>query len=117
MKGMGGKGQCYRCGKNGHWSKECPRNSQERVHSMFRAKRFTPYGYFGINPTARSRLPDRDRYERLQYYRDYVHPFEQMAPLPDPYDRRTPEYYRRMGAPEPYDPFYERRVRERYSSI
>ncbi|XP_053213025.1 histone-lysine N-methyltransferase KMT5B-B-like [Panonychus citri] len=26
--GMGGKGQCYRCGKSCHWSKECPRNSK-----------------------------------------------------------------------------------------
>lgn len=24
--GMGGRGQCYRCGRQGHWSKECPRN-------------------------------------------------------------------------------------------
>lgn len=114
---MGGKGQCYRCGKSGHWSKECPSNQERAFVRSLLAKRYTPYGFgfSGLNPMPRSRPPDR--YERLQYYRDYIHPYERL-PLPSPYDRRTPpEYFRRLVAPEPYDPLYERRIRERYSSL
>lgn len=123
---MGGKGQCYRCGKSGHWSKECPRNANgERMGrgpppmmpppppAYAPHDRFSRYGPIRYNPIDRGD------------YRPYSRPY------PDPYDRRPPPppppppphrddyhdyYYRRLPPPPPmYDeppPYgYERRLR------
>ncbi|RWS15815.1 RNA-binding protein 4B-like isoform X2 [Dinothrombium tinctorium] len=96
--GMGGKGQCYRCGKSGHWSKECPRNSYDRFGYDSRAPppMPPPVGY-----------PDRYgsrygpvRYPVERYDRGYGRPY------PDPYDRRP--------IPPPRDDYYYRRPYDDY---
>ena len=122
---MGGKTQCYRCGRCGHWSKECPRNSCERVHSSYRFNRYSPYGSPRVSPAHNSRTFDSrvDHYKRLEYFRDYI--YDRRLPFPDPYERYglPPEFYRRSEMtyrrpplPAPMiDEYYERRIRDRYS--
>uniref|UniRef100_A0A0B6Y7N7 RNA-binding protein lark n=1 Tax=Arion vulgaris TaxID=1028688 RepID=A0A0B6Y7N7_9EUPU len=115
--GMGGKGECYRCGGEGHWSKECPRGPS-RDRGRDRGDRYSPY--------------DRDPFYPDPY--DYFARARLLPPLPfdryrfDPYDRRIPplplqrdslfrdfgrvsqDYYRRSSAAQdPYYDFYERR--------
>ncbi|XP_012941017.1 RNA-binding protein lark isoform X2 [Aplysia californica] len=126
--GMGGKGECYRCGGEGHWSKECPRgpsrdSSRGRGMGMrggggrFRvydrpppreAYYPDPYDYY-----ARSRMyPPSSSYDRYRY-----DPYERrLPPVPpprdpyrDPYARPSPEYYRRSPPRDPYYDYYERR--------
>ncbi|XP_077537335.1 uncharacterized protein LOC144149572 isoform X2 [Haemaphysalis longicornis] len=95
--GMGGRGQCYRCGRQGHWSKECPRNPNARFGA---AVPMLPPG--GAGPLAR--YPDRlggygsggpDRFLDRAYGADRGFGAagpgygDRMRPYPDPYERRA----------------------------
>ncbi|KAH6925542.1 hypothetical protein HPB50_006890 [Hyalomma asiaticum] len=98
--GMGGRGQCYRCGRQGHWSKECPRNPNARFGSGM------PMMPPGGGPLAR--YPGVGGPERLGYGSGGPDRFmdrggaysdrgfgaapgygDRMRPYPDPYERRA----------------------------
>ncbi|BFZ11914.1 hypothetical protein BsWGS_14952 [Bradybaena similaris] len=111
--GMGGKGECFRCGREGHWSKECPRGP-----SRGRGDRFGPYDREPYYPDpydyyARARMLPPIPYDRYSRY----DPYERRLPaLPPPdslyhdFGRASPDYYRRPSPPrDPYYDYYERR--------
>lgn len=111
--GMGGKGQCYRCGKSGHWSKECPRNYDRGRGSLGKTynycDRFNRFGPIRSHST--------DRYDRVPYVRPYVEPYDR-RPYADPYQSRPlppHDYYRRPLTP-PFDEYLcDRRIHDRYN--
>ncbi|GFR88282.1 RNA-binding protein 4 [Elysia marginata] len=124
--GMGGKGECYRCGGEGHWSKECPRGPSRARSGGSRGgrggDRFNPYDrdpYYPPPPDpydyyARARALPLHPYDR--YRMEYERRLAALAPLPrdslygDYSDRPSPDYYRRPSPPrDPYYDFYERR--------
>uniref|UniRef100_A0A131Z439 RNA-binding protein 4 n=1 Tax=Rhipicephalus appendiculatus TaxID=34631 RepID=A0A131Z439_RHIAP len=97
--GMGGRGQCYRCGRQGHWSKECPRNPNARFGSG--VPMMPPGGglarYPGVGGPERlgygSGGPDRFM-DRGGAYGDRGFGAapgygDRMRPYPDPYERRA----------------------------
>ncbi|XP_015905985.1 RNA-binding protein lark isoform X3 [Parasteatoda tepidariorum] len=103
--GMGGKGQCYRCGRQGHWSKECPRNPATRMNNG------PPIGY----PTGGY---GGDRFSRFGMDRPYGADrsfgeqrgfVDRMRPYPDPYERRPP-----MPSPQQENYMYYRRPYDSY---
>jgi len=101
--GMGGKGQCYRCGHQGHWSKECPKNPATRntgppigYPTPGYGERFPRFGMDRPFGADRSFGGDRGFSDR-------------MRPYPDPYDRRPP-----MSAPQQDNYMYYRRPYESY---
>lgn len=124
--GMGGKGECYRCGGDGHWSKECPRGPSSR--GGFRGGRGSrggrgdgrPFGPYG-RPPPRDFYEDFDYFQRSRMMAAYdrfrsFDPYERrpLPPMPppgrDPYARPGPDYYNRRSPPrDPYYDYYERR--------
>lgn len=127
--GMGGKGECYRCGGDGHWSKECPkgptrgrgrggrdgRDNRDRGEGFRRGGGFSapyfsdPYDYYPRRP------PPPHPYERLRY-----DPYERRVPPSlSPrdyygYSRDAPDYYRRSP---PRDPYYDYYLKRRYEAL
>jgi len=119
--GMGGKGQCYRCGKSGHWSKECPRNSQERgqLYDNRGPPMSGPPSYANYDSHAYQRRPPPpppgrsyyNEYPDYMYTRRYDEPPSRRGPPPPPprgYGRE--DYYER----DYYDRAYERRAPRGY---
>ncbi|XP_059148236.1 RNA-binding protein 4B-like isoform X2 [Physella acuta] len=119
--GMGGKGECYRCGGEGHWSKECPRgpSRSNRGRGGHVGDGFSPYDREPYYPDpyeyyARARMLPPHPYERYRF-----DPYERRLPPPPPvareplyrdFGRHSPDYYRRSSPPrDPYYDYYERR--------
>ncbi|KAH9509049.1 hypothetical protein Btru_048887 [Bulinus truncatus] len=117
--GMGAKGECYRCGGEGHWSKECPRGPS-RGRGRNDRDRFSPYDREPFYPDpydyyARARMMPPHPYDRYRF-----DPYERRLPPPPPpmgreplyrdFGRHSPDYYRRSSPPrDPYYEYYDRR--------
>jgi len=127
--GMGGKGECYRCGGEGHWSKECPKGPSRgfvdrggRGRGGRGGNRFQVYDrppsrgdYYAeppYDPYQRSRMMAAAAYDRYRYQDAYDRPFPPMPPrgYDDPYARSSAaDYYRRSPPRDPYYDYYEQR--------
>ncbi|XP_025103904.1 RNA-binding protein 4.1-like isoform X2 [Pomacea canaliculata] len=120
--GMGDMTECYRCGKDGHWSKDCPKAGRGRGRGRGGPPRpAEPYG----PPAFRDPYADpyADPYLRNRYfpsgydrYHPYGDPYDRRpAPYRDPYYERDPyarpsvDYYDRLAARDPYYDYYARR--------
>lgn len=113
--GMGGKGECYRCGKEGHWSSNCPKGpTRAKRHEHYRDVYRDPYDPY----YARERYPPHPH----DRYRPYADPYDRRPPPPrdpyysprDPYARPPPEYYGRRSPPSSRDPYYDYYERRSY---
>lgn len=127
--GMGGRGECYRCGGDGHWSKECPKGpsrgrgaggrNRDRNGDDFRRGGAGGYGspYYSDPYDYYSRRPPAPHpYDRLRY-----DPYERRVPPAMPprdyygFSRDAADYYRRSSPTR--DPYYDMYMKRRYEGL
>lgn len=77
-KGKPAEDECFECGKNGHWARDCPRRRR-----MYGRDRYDS-GYDYYRPPPPRYYDDRGPPERDYYYR---------SRSPPPYGRRSPQRY------------------------
>ncbi|XP_076463399.1 uncharacterized protein LOC143295668 [Babylonia areolata] len=115
--GMGSMTECYRCGKSGHWSKDCPAMSgrggprgRGRGRGVDRGPYRDPYDDYYADPYYRRRyLPPPPAYERYSPYDPYER--RRLALARDPYYlERERDYYDRLAARDAYYDYYARRA-------
>lgn len=95
--GMGGKGQCFRCGRQGHWSKECPRGPS-RAMMPGGSNGYRSHDPYGSLPPPQSYVYRNDRMGSR-------YGGERIRPYPEPYDRRPMS----SSLPPPRPSAYDRR--------